>query len=215
MPTAAAIAGGAVIGAISSRNSSKKAAGAAVDTSDAQIQATQNATNKARGDLFKLFPSAEANAQQGSQAALDVFGQFMPQQANTFQQGNMNAQNQILAGMPQAQNALMGGAVDYSQFQPKKINFDASMFQQQLPDFQNSQQALDPNAGMTSEEIQLATANQPPSPYGPGFSPFNQGALDNIGGARVNSPNSFLGGRFGNGGGFNNGSFNMQNMRIR
>jgi hypothetical protein len=197
MPTAAII-GGSVLGAISSRNSSKKAAGAAKDTSTAQIAATDRATSQARGDLFKLFPSAEANAQQGSQAALDVFGQFMPQQANTFQQGNMNAQNQILAGMPQAQNALMGGAVDYSQFQPKKINFDASMFQQQLPDFQNSQQALNPMAGMTSPQV-----------------PFNQGALDNIGGVQVNGPNSFLGGRMGNGGAFNNSGFNMQNMRIR
>ena len=98
----------------------------------------------------------------------------------------MNAQNQLAAGLPQIQNALMGGAVDYSQFQPQQINFDQGVFNQQLPDTQTSQQALAPE----------------PPPMGPiQQNPFG--------------PNSFLGGRTGNGGGFNNSVFNMQNMRMR
>ena len=166
MPTAAVLGGSALLGAVSSRNSSKRAAQSAKDTSSAQIAATTKATNQARGDVMSLFPSAEANSQKGFQSALDVFGKFLPQQAQTFQQGNVAAQNQILAGMPQVQNALMGGAVDYSQFQPTQLNYDPSMFQQQLPDYQNSQQALNPMSGMSSLQIQNATANQPPNPFG-------------------------------------------------
>lgn len=159
--TAAAIGGSALVGAWSGSNSTDKAADASTASTSAQIAATKAATDQARGDLFNLFPSAEANSQKGYQSALDVFGQFMPQQAQTFQQGNMAAQNQILAGMPQAHNALMGGAVDYSQFQPTQLNYDSNMFQQQLPDYQNSQQALDPLSGMTPDQIQMATATQP------------------------------------------------------
>jgi len=162
--TALAIGGSSIVGAVASNKAAKKAAGAARDTSDAQIAATEKATKQARGDLFKLFPSAEANAQQGYQSALDVFGQFMPQQAQTFQQGNVAAQNQILAGMPQAHNALMGGAVDYSQFQPTQLNYDANIFQQQLPDYQTSQQALNPIYGGDKQRIQEAIANKPQYP---------------------------------------------------
>ena len=159
--TAIAIGGSALIGAAASSDSSKRAANTAQNTAGQQMGATATAQQKARGDLFNLFPSAEANSQKGYQSALDVFGQFMPQQADTFQQGNMAAQNQILAGMPQAHNALMGGAVDYSQFQPAQIDYDPSMFQQQLPEYQTIDQAMDPTYGMTPEQIQAMTAQQP------------------------------------------------------
>ena len=137
------VAAGAVaaagIGAAAASDSSKRAANTAQNTQGQQMAATDAGVQQARGDLFNLFPSAEANSQKGYQSALDVFGQFMPQQADTFQQGNMGAQNQILAGMPQQHNALMGGAVDYSQFQPTQIDYDPSIFQQQLPDYQSIQ----------------------------------------------------------------------------
>jgi len=173
--TAAAIGGSALIGAYSGNKASKDAARASGAASDAQIAETRRATEQARGDLFNLFPAAEANAQKGYQGALDVFGQFMPQQAQTFQQGNVAAQNQILAGMPQAQNALMGGAVDYSQFQPTQLNYDPSMFQQQLPEYQTSKQAMDPTYGMTSQQVQNLTSMQPQQQ-----NPFN--ALSGFGG---------------------------------
>ena len=139
----------------------KKAAKASQKGIEAGQRRIEEGTKQARSDIMNLFPSAEANAQKGYQSALDVFGQFMPQQADVFQQGNVAAQNQILAGMPQAQNALMGGAVDYSQFQPTQLNYDPSMFQQQLPEYQTSQQALDPTSGMTAQQIQNRTSMQP------------------------------------------------------
>lgn len=135
----------------------KKAAKATQKGIEAGQKRIEEGTKQARSDIMNLFPTAEANAQKGYQSALDVFGQFMPQQADVFQQGNMAAQNQILAGMPQQHNALMGGAVDYSQFQPTQIDYDPSMFQQQLPDYQTSQQALatTPTIGPQQQPNQL------------------------------------------------------------
>ncbi len=186
--TAAAIAGAAVVGAAASSNASKRAAASGADTANAQMGATDAAIQRARGDLFKLFPSAEDNAQKGYQGALDVFGQFMPQQADTFQQGNVAAQNQILAGMPQAHNALMGGAIDYSQFQPTQIDYDPSVFQQQLPDYQSTGDALgfDAPGGMnfigpqqnpTNALMGPTQLSQVPS-LGKGWVDYNKKALD-------------------------------------
>ena len=158
---ATAIGASALVGAVAARNSSKRAANTAEKTQDKQIAATDVGVQQARGDLFNLFPAAEANSQKGYQSALDVFGQFMPQQASTFQQGNMAAQNQILAGMPQQHNALMGGQVDYSQFQPSQVNYDPSMFQQQLPQYKSIDDAMNPLYGMTDEQIQNQTSMYP------------------------------------------------------
>lgn len=121
-----------------------KAAEATERGLERSMEAFAEGTDKARSDIMNLYPSAESSLRQGAQGALDVMGQFLPQQADVFQQGNMNAQSQIAAGLPQIQNALMGGAVDYSQFQPKQINYDQGIFNQQLPDVQTSQEALAP-----------------------------------------------------------------------
>jgi len=159
--SAIAIGAGALIGAAASSDSSKRAANTAENTQGRQMAATDAGVQQARGDLFNLFPTAEANSQKGYQSALDVFGKFMPQQASTFQQGNMAAQNQILAGMPQQHNALMGGQVDYSQFQPSQVNYDPGMFQQQLPQYKSIDDAMNPFYGMTDEQIQNQTSMYP------------------------------------------------------
>ena len=114
------------------------------------IEATEKAVAEARGDLFKLFPAAQQNAQQGFQGALDVFGQSIPAQTGVFQQGNVAAQNQILAGLPQMQNAILGGQVDYSALQPTQLQMpDLSFLQQQLP------QTVDPYAPVMGPENPL------------------------------------------------------------
>ena len=124
---AAAVAGSAVVGAISSRNATKASVRASEQAGDKAAAQLAASTAQARGDLFKLFPAAQQNTQQGYQGALDVFNQALPQQANAFQAGNVAAQNQLLAGMPQYQNAILGAPVDYSQFQATQLeqpNFD-------------------------------------------------------------------------------------------
>jgi len=40
---------------------------------------------------------------------------------NTFQQGNVQAQQALLAGLPQMQNAIMGRAVDTRGLQPVQL----------------------------------------------------------------------------------------------
>jgi hypothetical protein len=172
MPTAAAIGGAALLGAVSSRNSTKSAVRAQEQAGDKASRQLKDATNQARGDLSKLFPASQQNSQQGYQGALDVFKQALPQQANTFQSGNVAAQNQLLAGLPQFQNAILGAPVDYSQFQ-------ATQLQQPSFDFANQQlQFTDPYAKPAQQQFE---ANQ----VG-----FNQQAMNNIGGALVGQQNN-------------------------
>jgi hypothetical protein len=97
----------------------------------------------AKGEAIPLFQGAEQNLLGGFQGALDVFGQSLPAQTQAFQQGNVNAQQQLLAGLPQIQAALLGGNVDLSGLQPSSVDTsNLGFFQQQLPDFQTISQAL-------------------------------------------------------------------------
>jgi hypothetical protein len=103
---------------------------------NAQRQAfIEQMQGQTRGDYLGLAPGMEQNANMGFQSALDMYGQFVPQQMDVFQQGNVAAQGHLLAGMPQFNNAIMGLPVDYSAFQPTQLNYDASWAQQQLPQF--------------------------------------------------------------------------------
>lgn len=114
----------------------KKAAKAQQKGIEKGIQTTKAAADQARGDLFRLFPAAQQNAQQGFQGALDVFSQSLPAQTQAFQQGNVGAQQQLLAGLPLMQNAILGGQIDYSQLQPYQVQTpDTGFFNQQLPEF--------------------------------------------------------------------------------
>jgi hypothetical protein len=189
MGVGAAIAGAAVVGAASSRNASKKAASASRDASDTASRETRRASEEARADIFKLFPASQDALSTGYQGAANIFGQTAPQQADIFQQGNVAAQQQIAAGMPQFQNAILGGQVDYNQFQPTQL---------QQPDFSfmqgqqfESPNPFDPNYGMTDEQIQNATAQNPASPY-----PTNLPPVGTIYGPQNNQAN-MLGGGFG------------------
>lgn len=100
----------------------------------AQALIAENAA-QARGDILKLIPSADTNRNLGFQAALDVFGQSVPQQLSTFQQGNVGAQQALLAGLPQMRNAILGLPTDLSGLQAQQVQFDPSFASQQLPEF--------------------------------------------------------------------------------
>ena len=152
MPTAAIIGLGAATigGALIGKSATDKATKAQVKAGDKASQQLAAATAAAKQDLFKLYPAAQQNMQQGYQGALDVFKNTLPQQANTFQAGNVAAQNQLLAGMPQFQNAILGAPVDYSQFQ-------ATQLQQPNFDFANQQlQYVDPYAPPPPTQEQTA-----------------------------------------------------------
>ena len=124
---AVAVAGAAIVGGVVSKNASDNAIESQENAAQKASDQLNTSTGQAKQDLFNLFPAAQQNATQGYQGALDVFKQTAPQQAGMFQQGNVAAQNQLLAGMPQYQNAILGAPVDYSKFQTTQLqqpNFD-------------------------------------------------------------------------------------------
>lgn len=123
-PASAAMALGAgatIFGASKDASSQKKA----LKQQEAQRAASQAFIEKqiaqARSDIFKLFPSAQESRQKGLEAGLQLYQQAYPAMMNTFQQGNVGAQQALIAGLPQMQNALLSGAVDMSAFKPVSI----------------------------------------------------------------------------------------------
>jgi len=87
----------------------------------------------ARNDITSLWPSSMNARASGTQGALDVLGGTIPQQLSAYQQGNVSAQQQLINGMGQYQNAIMGLPVNYGSFQPQQISYDPSFAQQQIP----------------------------------------------------------------------------------
>lgn len=191
-----AVAGATVLGSVVGSKANKKAAAAQAESSDAAIKATQEAQALARGDLFKLFPAAQQNLQQGFQGALDVFGQSLPAQTQVFQQGNVGAQQQLLSGLDQQRNALFGNQVDFSQLQPVQLQTpDLSFFQQQLPQF------VDPFAPPTADQ----TAASMGTGVTPLVTPFRGGG--------GNQENTGFGSNLGFGGGGSNGFGGFSNIQ--
>jgi len=163
----------------------KKAAKAQTKGIEKGIAATKESTAQARADAIPLFGAAQQNLQQGFQGALDVFGQTIPGQGDVFQQGNLGAQQQLLAGLPQIQNALLGGQVDFSQLQPTQINADFGFAQQQLPQFVNPF-APQPQA--------MGPAVPEQNPF---FSQFNvNGSTNNLLGGNQNRMPDFFANKF-------------------
>lgn len=112
----------------------KKAAKAQQQGIERGIEATNKATAQARQDVMPLFDRARGDLQQGFQGALDVFAQSLPAQMQAFQGGNVGAQEQLIAGLPLFQNAILGGNIDYSQLQPTQVQTpDLGFFSQTLP----------------------------------------------------------------------------------
>lgn len=124
---AALIAGGTAILGIAASRADRKSAERSVESQERQRAEAQafieKSIKQARGDLFKLFPSAQKSLQTGIQAGLDIFKQSIPQQFQSFQQGNIAAQRQLIGGLQPQQAAILG--------QP--INFDPQVTQLQLP----------------------------------------------------------------------------------
>jgi len=143
--TAAVIgAGAAVAGAVSARNSAKEGIDAQEDQNAANQQFIREQAEIARTDAIPLFDAAAQNRILGSQGALDIFGQTIPQQLQTFQQGNVGAQQALLAGQPQFSNALLGLPIDFNAVQAQQLQFDPSFAQQTLPEFQTSPVSITP-----------------------------------------------------------------------
>ena len=121
-----ALAGGlgglAVGGAQSADDASRQAALDLAKQQRAENQKfIQEQVAKTQGQLFTLFPQIQQGQQAGLNASVNALKQGMGAQLNAFNGGNMNAQQTLLAGIPQANLALMGGPIDYSQFQARQV----------------------------------------------------------------------------------------------
>jgi hypothetical protein len=110
----------------------------------------------ARGDAGNLYAGGDYARNQGINAAMGLMGQSMPTQMGMFQDGNVSAQMQLLAGLPQYQNAILGMPVNNGAMQPTRLAMpDASSYQQQLPDFgQISQGKAAPAGSMQWQQPQ-------------------------------------------------------------
>jgi hypothetical protein len=98
--------------------------------------------NQARWDSINLFGAGDDNRRAGTQGAMDIFSETIPAQMEQFRGGNVAAQQTLLAGLPQIQNALMGLPVDLSGLQAQSLPFDASFANQALPETKGNKQML-------------------------------------------------------------------------
>ena len=162
MATAIATVGAAVIGSRASSKASKSASDAAERGQD--ILAASR--DQARQDVMRLFPQAQASQTQGFQRAQDFLaGQVIPNQAQAFQTGNVQAQETLLAGLPQIQNAILGGQVDLSGLQAR---------QTQVPQFSGQFQPFVPRETPQTPAINQITRA--------GFNHALSGRLGGLGG---------------------------------
>ncbi len=182
--TAAVIgAGAAVKGAYDSNKNQKAAVSAQKDQLASNEAFIKEQAAKARADTLPLFDAAQQNRMLGGQAALDIFGAAVPQQASLFQQGNVGAQQMLGQGAQQFQNAILGMPVDYSYMQPQQFETDFSFMPTELPNFTTSQQALNPaqpqnpqpNVGIGNMPILGGGGFGPTGPWGGHSRLFNRG----------------------------------------
>jgi hypothetical protein len=109
--------------------SQKKAGKQAVSELTKGREAVSGIADQSRTDLFDLFGQAQESRLGGLQGALDVFQGAAPARTEAFQGGNVAAQQQLLAGLPQIQNAILGNEVDLSGLQPTQLPVDLSFLQ--------------------------------------------------------------------------------------
>lgn len=132
MPVAAAIASVVVSAAAAKKQSdtAKKGMQAQQGENQANRDYIERQTAEARADIDRLYPQVQQYRQGGYQGALQALTGAIPEQYRLFNQGQTMAHSQLLAGMPQFQNAILGDAVDQSAFlTPQQV------YQQLQPDF--------------------------------------------------------------------------------
>lgn len=93
----------------------------------------ENEARRTRGQSRSLFNRGQRARRRGFQRSLDVLGESVPQQVGAFQEGNVGAQDTLLAGLPQIQSAILGAPIDLSGLRSRQVQFDPSFTQQRLP----------------------------------------------------------------------------------
>jgi len=114
-------------------------------------------SNLARRDAKRLFSQGERKRGRGFQDALNILSRSVPESIGAFQEGNVGAQETLLAGLQQQQNAILGAPVDLSGLQPQQVQFDPSFLTQQTPATRQRRR----------QEAAVAAAPTPPTPPTP------------------------------------------------
>lgn len=114
------IAGG-IFGAKKDSDNLKRQLEMAKQQREESLRFIREQMGQGRNDLFSFFPQAQQSRQMGFDAARGVMSQAYPQMFESFTGGNVGAQQALLAGLPQMQNALMGNKIDYSAMQPTRL----------------------------------------------------------------------------------------------
>jgi hypothetical protein len=119
----------------------------------------KESVERGRSDILSRFPEVQAAIGQGFGESRNLLaGTTFPGQVGAFQQGNLQAQEAIQAGLPQQINAILGLPVDLGGLQPRQIDVDPNMFQTQLAATQEQRAAppstTPPPTQLTPEQIQ-------------------------------------------------------------
>lgn len=133
-------------------------------------QKSQNASNtafvekqsaQARADALPLFDQASRTRLLTGQTIQNIFSQALPAQADIFTQGNVGAQQALLAGLPQQQAAILGQTLDPNALQAQQFTPDFSFLQQADPFFAGPTQALEQQRGVPGGKLSPTGQPQP------------------------------------------------------
>ena len=108
-----------------------------IKANDRTQEFIEESRDQARSDVFALQPYSDQAFQRGYQSSADMYGDSIEQQLRLLGDGNYAAQQQLLAGMPQYQNAILGNPIDNSALQPVRLDTSTGMdfmFNPQMPD---------------------------------------------------------------------------------
>lgn len=159
--TAAVVSAAAGVGsAVNQSRQGRRAVSAQKEQNAANLAYSERMAEQARNDATALQPGADRARNAGYQAALEALGGGMRQQIDTTARGNYRAQQQLLAGLPQIQNAILGIPVNTSAMQAQMLHPErnlsgnyANLLAPQLPGA-----VTDPLQGKTAEDA-IAAAN--------------------------------------------------------
>ena len=134
-----AMAGATVVAAGLDYKAAQEANATALKQREESQKFIEKQTNQARGDIFQLFPAAQKARQY-------------------FQQGNVMAQNQQIAGLGQIQNAILGRPINQNALKPgvvQQMNYDANGGLQRFAPV--NQPILQPGGSSTNPSFTMGT----------------------------------------------------------
>ncbi len=128
-----------------------------------QLEYLKRANEQIRRDASNLYGPAQQARRTGFGGAMDMLSGTIPELSRVARQGNLNAQQTSLAGLKQANNAILGMPVNYQALQAQAVTPDLSMFQREnLPQVQYTdpaeiteqlQEGRGTTPGMTNAEV--------------------------------------------------------------